>query len=596
LSSSLASPKRRSIARSSPSWIARAFGRTRRLFTRRRRVPIWYAAAYRLPLPSLESQSGIEPRRADLALWYLLQHRLTRSRDVHTPPRADYDLLGLAHDAAYLETLSHADTLARIFAVSPAEIVVEEVMHTVRLAVGGTVAAARAAWDSRGPAFNLLGGFHHAGPAMGGGLCPVNDVAIAIAAVRKDGMDGQIVILDLDAHPPDGLSACVLDLPRVHLASISGSDFGPLPGAVDEVFLADADDARYLDALSALLARAPRPDLAFVLAGGDVLAGDRLGKLRLTLAGVRDRDLMVADWLTGVASVWLPAGGYSDDTWKVLVGTYLAVSRRSARRVDDRDPMTGRFAAIAGSLNAKKLSGDVVDDWSLADVEAELYGRATPRPRLLGYYTTEGLEYALTRYGLLDHLRRLGYQDLVIQIDAPDQVGQRVTVQGNADGRTHLLIDLILGRDSVAGEPSLMVHWLSLRNPRVAFARGRKPLPGQEVPGLGLARDMGQLLGLIAQRLGLVVVAFRPAYLHPAYAARTHFRFADADRQDRFLGLLHDLRGHPMAEVSRALSDGRVLLDGNPYAWEPDVMIYRPSDPLPSLARDPGPQRFSIRE
>ena len=568
------------------------------------RVPVFYAPAYRLPIPSIEAHAGVEPRRADFTIWYLLDAHLARPIDLRTPPTADYTQLGMVHDAGYLESLSHAETLARIFAVSPGEIVVEEVMHTVRLAVGGTVAAARLARELGGPTFNLLGGFHHAGPAMGAGLCPVNDVAIAIASLRADGMNGQIVILDLDAHPPDGLAACTMSDPKAAIGSISGSDWGPLPGKVDEVFLEGADDARYLVALGALIDRMPTPAFAFVLAGGDVLRGDRLGKLALTLEGARERDLVVADWLERVPSVWLPAGGYSEHSWKVQVGTYLAVSRHSRRRVADRDPMMTRFAAIASDLNEERLSGgraNASDDWSLSEIEAELFGHPNSNVKLLGYYTNEGLEYALTRYGVAGHIRRLGYTNLRIHIDPPDEVGQRVTVLGTAGGREHLLIDLILGRDQIRGEPALLVHWLSLRNPRAAFSDGRRAMPGQEVPGLGLARDMGQLLGRIARRLGLSTVAFRPAYLHPAYAARAHFHFEDDARQERFLGLLYDLRAYPLGEITRALSAGRVLLDGKSYEWEPDLMVYRPDsqcdDPTPALELAmPRAPRFSLRD
>ncbi len=462
-------------------------------------------------------------------------------------------------------------------------------MNSLRLAVGGTVAAALAARASGGPAFNLFGGFHHAGPGVGGGMCALNDVATAIAELRADGMTGQIVVLDLDAHPPDGLSACLADDPHVRIGSISGSEWSALPSNVDETFLPGAEDAPYLAALTSLLARLPRPELVFVISGGDVLSGDRLGKLALTLDGARERDLEVAAWAEHAPSVWLPAGGYADASWKVLVGTYLAVTRKSRRPVKDKDPLMSRFAAIARGLSKERLTGTVSenDDWSLADVEEELFGHGRSEVKLLGFYTTEGIEYALARYGGFDHLRRLGYRDLRIHIDPEDDVGQRVTVHGRAEGTEHLLIDLIVGRDQIAGAPVLVVHWLSLRNPRAAFTDGRRPLPGQEFPGLGLARDMGQLLGQMAERLGLTAVALRPAYLHTAYAARTHFAFVDAERQARFVWLLHDLRPRPLGEISRALSEGRVRLDGKPYAWEADLMLYQPGDVPPSLQRSP---------
>lgn len=586
--------RRASITHRRPLW-ARLRARVLRMLRRRLRVPLFYTPSYRIPIPSIEALSGQEPRRADFVTWYLVEERLMRDREIVTPPRAEYDAISRVHDASYLESLSEPEALARIFAVSPGEIVVDEVMHTVRLAVGGTIAASRLAVDTKASVFNLMGGFHHAGPAVGGGYCALNDIAIAIAQLRSDGYKEQIVILDLDAHPPDGLAACLVGDAKVKIGSISGSEWGALIGAVDETFLPGADDDTYLAALRALLGRMPRPALAFVLAGGDVLAGDRLGALSLTLAGVRERDLLVAEWLDRTPSVWLPAGGYSDKSWKVLVGAYLAVTRRSRRPVKDKDPMMSRYAAIARGLSADRLSGGGPDDWSLEDVETELYGRPIQHLRLLGYYTIEGIEYALARYGVLDHVRRLGYTKLVINIEPPDDVGQRVTVHGNADGQAHLLIDLIVKRDTAQGEPALVVHWLSLRNPRAAFVDGRKPLPGQEVPGLGLARDMGQLLGRMAERLGLPQVALRPAYLHSAYAARNHFHFCDPARQQRFISLLADLGDKPLSEITRALSEGRVRMDGAPYAWEADLMIYRPEDPSVSLQAPAGPRpRFTL--
>ncbi len=138
---------------------------------RRVRAPIWYAPAYRLPIPGLEAQSGQEPRRADLVTWYLVEERVARDRDLRTPTRASYEDLLRVHDAAYLESLLSPETLARIFAVSPGEIVVDEVMHTLRLAVGGTIAAARAARDAGSATFNLMGGFHSRGPGARRAAC-----------------------------------------------------------------------------------------------------------------------------------------------------------------------------------------------------------------------------------------------------------------------------------------------------------------------------------------------------------------------------------------------------------------------------------------
>jgi hypothetical protein len=444
-------------------------------------------------------------------------------------------------------------------------------LETTRRACGGTLEAARAALEMRGPALNLLGGFHHAAPDRGGGLCPVNDIAVALAALRADGFRGTAAILDCDAHPPDGTAACLRGDTRTWIGSLSGSDWGPLDGA-DEVVLRDGTgDAAYLDALDRLLARRRRPALAFVIAGGDVLAGDRMGRLGLTLAGARQRDLRIARALTGVATVWLPGGGYHEDAWKVLAGTALVLLSGSRRPVDEEDPMRGRFAAVSARLRQELLRGDL--DLSEEDIEASLGMRPRRNPTLLGYYTADGIEYALFRFGLLGILGRLGYDSFRVALQPGSTGGDRVQLYGYAEGREWLLVDLLLERRTVAERPILYVHWLSLRNPRAQFGPHRPRLPGQEAPGLGLVREVGQLLQRVAERLQLDGVAFRPAWYHTAYVARHAFRFVDPARQGRFEALQRDLGGLPLLDSSLAVANGRVQLDGKPYSWEADEMV-----------------------
>src|SRR4030095_9273029 len=120
----------------------------------------------------------------------------------------------------------------------------EEALATVRLAVGGTVDAAREALRHKCATLNLLGGFHHAAPSHGGGLCAVNDIAVAIASLRADGFDGKIAVLDLDAHPPDGTAECLRGDDQCWIGSLSGSAWGD--HGADDVLVSQAGDARYL--------------------------------------------------------------------------------------------------------------------------------------------------------------------------------------------------------------------------------------------------------------------------------------------------------------------------------------------------------------
>jgi acetoin utilization deacetylase AcuC-like enzyme len=220
-----------------------------------------------------------------------------------------------------------------------------------RAALFGTVQAARAAL-AHGVAGNLAGGTHHAFPGRGEAYCLFNDVAAAVALLRRDGLARRPFVLDLDVHQGNGTAACFAGDPDVFTFSMHARHNYPLekvPGSLD-VELADAaGDEQVLSALdvhvpAALDAHAP--DLVFYQAGVDALASDRLGRLRMTHAGLLERDRRVFAWLEARA---LPVcvtlgGGYArplDDTVEAHVNVWRAA--RAARE---------RRAAVDGTLTA----------------------------------------------------------------------------------------------------------------------------------------------------------------------------------------------------------------------------------------------------
>ena len=535
-------------------------------------MSVWYDARYRLPLTSLEGSVGMEPRRADFAAWWLRDCGAVPADAFRAPHRISYENLARVHTPELLDSLGRAEELARIFGVDPSDVPVDEVMTTVRLGCGGTLGATRESLRTRAPALNLLGGFHHASPGMAGGFCPVNDVAVALATVRAEGFGGQAVVLDLDAHPPDGTAACLREDPRAWVGSLSGSDWGPVAGADETVLPEGTSDAEYLAALRGLLSRMPRPKLAYVIAGGDVLAGDRFGKLGLTLDGARARDVLVSAALEGTPAVWLPGGGYSSRAWRVLAGTGMAIATASREPIPEQyDPLFARYSVLASQLSPADLteSGEI----TAAEMEEALGLRPHRQRLLLGFYTASGLEHALYRLGLFDQLERVGFRQFRVAFDAAS-LGERVRLFGQAGGQEHLLVELVLERRPVHGVDVLYVHWLSLRNPLAQFSPRRPRLPGQEVPGLGMAREIGTMLARMAVRLGLGGVVIRPSHYHTAYACRHGFAFVDPERHGRFEALMRDLAGMPLREATIAVTEGRLRMNGVPYAWEADEMAY----------------------
>jgi len=537
-------------------------------------LPVWHHSSYRLPIHDIGETFGLEPRRADLALWALQAAGNSGRLRVMTPTRASYVQMATVHDSAYLESLTRPLELSRIFGLNSADIPVDHILNTIRLAVGGTIAAARYARSHGVPTLNLLGGFHHAFPDKGGGLCPINDIGVALEVLRQDGFQGNTLILDLDAHPPDGIAACHGSDPKVHIASISGSDWGPMEG-VDEVLLPEqSTNSTYLKALKELLKRVPKVQMAFVIAGGDVMAHDNFGKLALDQAGVQQRDEMVLEFLGDIPSVWVPGGGYRADAWKVLAqtaGVLMGGSRRPIRF--SGDPMRAHYERTARRIDPYDLSGSNGEALFSQDEIDAFFGSAPKGPpKFLDYYTTEGIEYALYRYGLLDQLRTLGYDAFDVEIDQTPP-WDRFRLYGEGEGAHHLLVESVIKKTRLEGHRLLYLNWLTMRHPLGEFAIKRPRLPGQEYPGLGMAWEAGQIMRIMAKRLELEGVMHRPSWFHTAFFSKAHGQFLTIKREADFRAVYRDLAHLGLAKLTQAIHEGKVLRNGAPYTWGADPMI-----------------------
>lgn len=470
----------------------------RRLRSDRARVPVFYDAPYRLPLSRLGATHGLEPCQVDFTTGYLLEAGIIRAADVHRPRPVSYAQLARVHGASYLESLGAPETLARIFTVEPADVPVDTVLDAVRRICGGTLEAARLALSTGRPAVNMAGGFHHAAPDHGGGFCVLNDIAVALAALREEGFAGTVAVIDLDAHPSDGTAACLTGDPRVWVGSLSGSDWGQVPGAQEVLLAHGCGDAEYLAALEALLSRMPPAQLAFVIAGGDVLRGDRFGRLGLSLKGARRRDLAVARALHGVPSVWLPGGGYHAEAWKVFAGSVLVLSGWGHEPIDERFDPRGMLARHRSPLEAHAPPRP----WeaiTLEDLEGALGFAHLDRPRLLGHYTEQSLEYVLFRSGVGPALERQGYGPPRVSVDVT-AAGERLQLLGQAHGQEQVLVDCVLRRGRVEDADVLCVDTLRVPPPR-----------GPVSPPAGDARrEVQEMLRFMAQQLGLRGVALPP--------------------------------------------------------------------------------------
>jgi len=291
----------------------------------------FYSDHFVLPLP--------DGHRFPMAKYARLRQRVIDDgvvdrADLLEAPAAPWEALTLAHTPAYVAAVAAgtlpADMQRRIgFPWSAA------MVERSRRSAGATIAAALAALDD-GAAANLAGGTHHAFADRGEGYCVFNDVAVAARVLQRDGRCARLAVVDCDVHQGNGTAAIFHGDPSVFTFSMHGAKNYPFRKETSDldVELADGtgDDA-YLAALAAHLPAVfdGGPDLLFYLAGADPFEGDRLGRLRLTKAGLaaRDRLVFAACRTHGVPVAVAMSGGYAPDV-DDIVDIHLETVRSAA--------------------------------------------------------------------------------------------------------------------------------------------------------------------------------------------------------------------------------------------------------------------------
>ena len=301
-------------------------------------MKLFYADHFVLPLP--------EGHRFPMEKYARLRERLMGSglfaaENFHVPEAASDSELLRAHDAGYVQrvvrgTLDKNDIRRIGFPWS------EAMVERSRRSAGATLAACRAALED-GCAANLAGGTHHAFRDRGEGFCVFNDAAIAALAMRAEGRVERVAIIDCDVHQGNGTAAILANRPECFTFSIHGARNYPFDKENSDLDVELPDgtgDDTYLTALQAALgpvfARG-KPDLVIYLAGADPYEDDRLGRLKLTKAGLAERDQLVFDKVRrrGLPIAIAMAGGYArqiDDTVEIHTNTVCTAARHFRAR------------------------------------------------------------------------------------------------------------------------------------------------------------------------------------------------------------------------------------------------------------------------
>ena len=200
----------------------------------------------------------------------------------------------------------------------------DSVVRRSFVATGGTVLASKLALDSK-LACNTAGGSHHANFEGGAGYCVFNDVAVATQYLLDKGLAGRILIVDLDVHQGNGNSDIFKDNKNVFTFSMHSKSNYPAKKSISDCDVElenDLEDKEYLKILKFYLNQLNQEnfDYVFYIAGVDIHFNDRLGKLKISDEGIRERDELITEnfFSKGIPLCGVLGGGYNKDFNKLV--------------------------------------------------------------------------------------------------------------------------------------------------------------------------------------------------------------------------------------------------------------------------------------
>lgn len=256
----------------------------------------------------------------------LIAERVISANEIITPRPATEDEVTLVHSPGYLALLRKIAAQNPLLGLSGFEVPVsKQVIDAFYLATGGTIMACQMAIEKNTGVMNLSGGFHHAFPKHGEGFCLINDLAVVVKVLQKNGQIKKAAIIDCDLHQGNGTAYIFRNDPTVFTFSIHQENNYPIKQKSSlDIGLSDfTEDEEYL---SYLYKHIPsifhqhKPDLVIYQAGADPYEQDQLGALKITKSGLAQRDRFIFQTVhqANIPIAVTLGGGYANRTQDVV--------------------------------------------------------------------------------------------------------------------------------------------------------------------------------------------------------------------------------------------------------------------------------------
>jgi acetoin utilization deacetylase AcuC-like enzyme len=254
----------------------------------------------------------------------LLYEGIVSDENFFEPVPLDESWILACHEKEYWEKLKTLSLSKSEIRATGFPLTASLIKREVTIA-GGSIQAALFAID-HGIAMNIAGGTHHAFADRGEGFCLLNDIVMTANYLIKNNLAQKILVIDLDVHQGNGTAKMCELIAEIFTFSMHGAKNYPARkehSDLDVELLDGTGDEQYLtileENLASILARFT-PDFIIYQCGVDVLASDKLGRLGLSIEGVKRRDKIVLNLGLALQTpiICCMGGGYSSSIATII--------------------------------------------------------------------------------------------------------------------------------------------------------------------------------------------------------------------------------------------------------------------------------------
>ena len=225
-------------------------------------------------------------------------------------------------------------------------------------------------------------------------------------------------------------------------------------------------------------------------------------------------------------------------------------------------------------------------DLSNRAVSSDISGRGK---LFLKRFKEEDIYFLMRRIGLIRHLKRMGFKNLIIEIDVDDASIHYLKLYWEEKTHSKQLIDLRVSELTFVPDKKyfppdakimpynmIMIEWLSAKNPLKEFNDNRPQLPGQASPGLGVLRYCFRVIYIIAKLVykdGFIDI---PNHMHGAIMYSKKFKFFDPVHEGIIRAVIRDLEGYSLNDISWGILTETIidLKKNKPAVYAPGPQIH----------------------